>query len=143
MPEPETWAALVPELAVTDVQTSLAFYTRLLGFEVVYDRPETRFAYLQRGEAQLMLDQHAEGVGWGTGAALERPFGRGINLQIEVESLEPLLARLAEANYPLFVQPEENWYRQDDVLHGNREFLVQDPDGYLLRFSEFLGAKSA
>lgn len=135
------WAALVPELAVTDLQTSLDFYTRLLGFEVVFDRPETRFTYLQLGEAQLMLDQHAEERGWGDTGPLEPPFGRGINLQIEVESLDLLLARLSEASYPLFAPPEENWYRQDSVLHGNREFLVQDPDSYLLRFSEYLGTK--
>lgn len=140
MPEPETWAALVPELAVTNLKTSLDFYTQLLGFEIVFDRPETRFAYLQLGQAQLMLDQIAEGVGWQMGR-LEPPFGRGINLQIEVQALAPMLARLAAAAYPLFVEPEENWYRQDDVLHGNREFLVQDPDGYLLRFSEFLGTR--
>ena len=36
---------------------------------------------------------------------------------------------------------EENWYRQDDKLLGNKEFLVQDPDGYLFRFSEDLGSK--
>lgn len=141
MPEPEKWAALVPELAVTDVRASLDFYTRLLGFSVVFDRPETRFAYLQLGEAQLMLDQHAEGVGWQTGAVLERPFGRGVNLQIEVLALEPMLTRLAEADYPLLVQPEENWYRIGEVLSGAREFLVQDPDGYLLRFSQHLGEK--
>lgn len=136
------WAALVPELSVLDVQKSLDFYTRLLGFEVTFSRPETRFAYLQLGDAQLMLDQHAEGQGWETGR-LEYPFGRGINLQIEVEALEPVITRLAGVSYPLFAPPEENWYRQDDVLHGNREFLVQDPDGYLLRFSEFLGTKPA
>lgn len=56
------WSALVPELTVLDIEKSLAFYTDLLGFEVVYLRPETRFAYLGLGEAQLMLDQHAEGV---------------------------------------------------------------------------------
>lgn len=143
MPEPEKWAALVPELDVSDLQASLEFYTRLLGFEVVFDRPETRFAYLQLGEAQLMLDQHAEGRGWGATGRLERPYGRGINLQIEVETVEPLLARLAQAEYPLFVEPEENWYRTGDVLSGNLEFLVQDPDGYLLRFSQHLGEKPA
>ena len=36
---------------------------------------------------------------------------------------------------------EENWYRQGNRLLGNKEFLVQDPDGYLLRFSEDLGEK--
>ncbi len=137
------WSALVPELTVLDIEKSLAFYTDLLGFEVVYSRPETRFAYLGLGEAQLMLDQHAEGAGWGETGRLEPPLGRGINLQIEVERLDPILERLAAANHPLFVRPEENWYRQDDALHGNREFLVQDPDGYLLRFSEYLGTKPA
>ena len=137
------WVALVPELTVLDIAKSLAFYTDLLGFEVVFSRPETRFAYLQLGEAQLMLDQYAEGQGWGETGKLEPPLGRGINLQIEVEKLEPILKRLAEADYPLFVPPEENWYRQEDELHGNLEFLVQDPDGYLLRFSEYLGSKPA
>jgi len=137
------WAALVPELAVTDLQMSLDFYLRLLGFEVVFDRPETRFVYLGLGDAQLMLDQHAEGRGWGETGPLEPSFGRGINLQIEVASLDPLLERLANAACSLFVLSEENWYRQDSVLHGNREFLVQDPDGYLLRFSEYLGTKPA
>ncbi|HAT7741725.1 TPA: VOC family protein, partial [Vibrio vulnificus] len=26
-------------------------------------------------------------------------------------------------------------------LSGQKEFLVQDPDGYLLRFSQYLGEK--
>jgi hypothetical protein len=42
---------------------------------------------------------------------------------------------------PLFVPLEERWYRRDDVLLGNRQFLVQDPDGYLLRFFEDLGER--
>ncbi len=134
------WAALVPELTVTDLERSLAFYTELLGFEVAFARPEERFAYLQLGEAQLMLDEYADGRGWQTGV-LEPPLGRGINLQIEVERLDALLERLEAAAYPLFVPPEENWYRQNSEMHGNREFLVQDPDGYLLRFSEYLGTK--
>lgn len=89
-----------------------------------------------------MRDQHAEGQGWETGR-LEPPFGRGIDLQIEVTSLAPMLERLANASSPLFVPPEENWYRIGEVLSDSREFLVQDPDGYLLRFSEHLGAKPA
>ena len=137
------WAALVPELTVLDLDKSLIFYTDLLGFEVVFSRPETRFAYLQFGDAQLMLDQYAEGRGWGETGRLELPLGRGLNLQIEVERLEPILKRLAKADYSLFVPPEENWYRQDNEIHGNHEFLVQDPDGYLLRFSEYLGTKPA
>ena len=49
--------------------------------------------------------------------------------------------KLKEHNYPITFEIEENWYRQDNKLLGNKEFLVQDPDGYLLRFSEDLGEK--
>ena len=37
---------------------------------------------------------------------------------------------------------EENWYRHDDKMLGNKEFLIQDPDGYLLRFTQDLGEKT-
>jgi catechol 2,3-dioxygenase-like lactoylglutathione lyase family enzyme len=47
------WASLVPELVVTDLTESLGFYTGLLGFEVLFERP--RFAYMRLVEAQLML----------------------------------------------------------------------------------------
>jgi len=37
--------------------------------------------------------------------------------------------------------PKENWYRKGDILLGSREFLVMDPDGYLLRFTQNIGTK--
>ena len=49
--------ALIPELAVQSLGESLAFYRDLLGFAVAYARPEEGFAFLQLGDAQLMLDQ--------------------------------------------------------------------------------------
>ena len=56
MPSP----TLVPELYVSDIGRSLRFYTGVLGFAVLYDRPEERFAYLVRDGAALMLDQPAD-----------------------------------------------------------------------------------
>ena len=35
----------------------------------------------------------------------------------------------------------ESWYRQDTLLHGQKEFLVADPDGYLYRFYEYIGER--
>ena len=134
------WAALVPELYVTDFEKSLTFYTNVLGFEVAFSRPEEHFAYLQLGKAQIMLDQFVEGGSWQTGE-MDYPFGRGINLEIGVENVEALLERLERENYPLKVPLEEKWYRQNDVLNGQKQFLVMDPDGYLLRFVEVLGTK--
>lgn len=76
----------------------------------------------------------------GNGAA-GSPLGRGMNLEIKVLSAAPLLAALAAAGRPLFQAPEEKWYRSGDTEIGVREFLVQDPDGYLIRFSERTGER--
>ena len=46
-------------------------------------------------------------------------------------------------NYVIAFDIEENWYRHDDKMLGNKEFLIQDPDGYLLRFTQDLGEISA
>ena len=70
------------------------------------------------------------------------PFGNGINFQLEVEDSEKIYNNLKKNNYKIAFDLEENWYRQDDKLLGNKEFLVQDPDGYLLRFSEDLGERN-
>lgn len=134
--------ALIPELAVTDCAKSLAFYCGILGFDIAYQRPEEGFAFLTFGAAQLMLDQADIGRTFSSdGTPLERPFGRGQNLQISARSIAPLLDALAENNITLTLPPEEKWYRQDDHELGVRQFIVADPDGYLLRFSQSLGQR--
>jgi catechol 2,3-dioxygenase-like lactoylglutathione lyase family enzyme len=129
------FATLVPELTVLDLAASLRFWCAVLGFEIAYQRPENGFAYLERGGAQVML-QLSHGT-WET-APLARPLGRGINLMIYVERLDPLLDALAAANWPLFKSAEESRYRMGEQEIVQREFLVQDPDGYLLRFAQAL-----
>ena len=140
----QSWTArLVPELVVKDLAASLLFWRDLIGFAISYDRPEQDFAYLCLDGAELMLDQHDErSADWLTGP-LDHPLGRGINLQIEVAAIEPILLRLAEAAWPLFIAPEERWYRAGGVERGQRQFLVQDPDGYLVRLAESLGQRDS
>ena len=136
--------ALVPELAVSDCAASLAFYRDRLGFTVRYQRPEEGFAYLALGEAELMLDEIGKGRTFDNGhAPRSRPFGRGLNLQIRVADLTPLLATLRRHRIPLLLEPEEKWYRRDAVEDGQRQFVVADPDGYLLRFCKDLGQRPA
>jgi len=133
------FAPLVPELDVTDLAASLRFWCGPLGFRVAYERPERGFAFLETAEgAQVMLCRR--NGHWETGA-LERPFGRGINFEIKVASTAPILAGLAALGWPLFRPLEDAWYRIGTVEGGNRQFLVQDPDGYLLRFTEDLGQR--
>jgi hypothetical protein len=88
-----------------------------------------------------MLDEIGKTRDWVTGP-LESPLGRGINFQIRVSALEPLVAALARAGWPLFMEPEQKWYRTGAVESGVHQFLVQDPDGYLIRFSAHLGERS-
>ncbi|MGE4480821.1 bleomycin resistance protein [Acidocella sp.] len=139
----ESWAKLVPELVVSDLEASLRFWRDLIGFSVAYDRPEAGFAYLDLAGAQVMLEQRSTADDqWVTGP-LEAPLGRSINFQIEVPALQPILDRLAGADWPLFMAPEEAWYRASDVEVGQHQFLVTDPDGYLLRLAEDIGKRPA
>ena len=128
---------IIPELSVTNLENSLRFY-KTIGFKIEYERPENKFVFLSMGEIQFMIQEISEDDKWDV-APLTYPFGNGINFQLEVENVEEIYTALKENNYKIAFEIEENWYRQDDKLLGNKEFLVQDPDGYLLRFSEDLG----
>jgi hypothetical protein len=58
-----------------------------------------------------------------------------------VPSVDEILTRLAAADVALILPLEEKWYRRDDHEVGNRQFVVADPDGYLLRLFEDLGRR--
>ena len=133
-------AKLVPELLVTDINASLRFWRDLCGFAVVYHRLEEGFAYLDRNGAQVMLEERGRGRNWIT-AVLEAPLGRGMNFQVSVKTLAPLLEALGRVDWPLFLAPEQKWYCTGELEAGVHQFLVQDPDGYLVRFSASLGQR--
>lgn len=134
--------ALVPEFAVTDWTISRRFYCDILGFIVDYERTEEGFSYLRLGDAELMIDQIGTGRTFDDGHLPNAyPFGKGLNVQIRVADLAPMLAALTDAKHPLYLPLEEKWYRKADHAVGNRQFVVADPDGYLLRFYEDLGSR--
>lgn len=142
---------LVPEFGVSDFKNSLRFYTEILPFKIEYDRPERGFAFLSLRGSQLMIeqvggtseatDQEFRDGNWRT-ETLEFPFGRGVSLSLNVDNLDPILENLSHAKHPLKMEPKEAWYRRGDVLVGERQILVMDPDGYLLRFQQSLGVKT-
>ena len=146
---------LVPELDVTALSTSLRFYAEVLEFRTLFERHAERFAYLERDGVELML-QEAAGPGrrFRT-AALEHPFGRGVNFQLRVDDVDAVHARAVEAGAAIVVALEERWYRVDvaqsggrwhkkgPVEVGNRQFVLADPDGYLWRPFRDLGERSA
>lgn len=133
------WARLVCELLVEDVETSLDFWMKMLGFEIAYQRPEEGFAYLERPEgAQIMLCQRSGN--WET-APLRRPYGRGVMFQIYVENIAKTLSILSDGGWPLHAGPRDVWRRYGDREGGKREIFVQDPDGYLIMIAEDLGER--
>ena len=136
-------AKIIPELDVENLERSLHFYVQILGYKVEYDRPEERFVFLNLDGAKLMLEEAAgPGRRFHT-APLEYPYGRGMNLQIEVSNAERLHAKVISSGLTPLIPLEERWYRlTEDSEGGNQQFVVTDPDGYLLRFFSDLGKRA-
>jgi catechol 2,3-dioxygenase-like lactoylglutathione lyase family enzyme len=142
VPKDFEWAPLIPELIVSDLRNSLVFWCDMLGFGIVYDRPDERFAFLEKDGAQIMLEERNPGSRQWIEGALEQPFGRGINFQTRITDLPATLGRLGKAGWPLYMEVEEKWYRAGLIETGVRQCIVQDPDGYLIRLSMPLGERA-
>ena len=133
------YAALVPELMVTDFVRSLDFYTGVLGFNRLYGRDDPAFAYLDRQGTQIMIERSHEDPDWLTGP-LAHPHGRGINFQIEVSDIAALKARLDAVGWPFRLPLEDAWYALSKTREvGNRQFMIQDPDGYQIEVMQRYG----
>jgi catechol 2,3-dioxygenase-like lactoylglutathione lyase family enzyme len=132
---------LIPELDVSDLQQSLRFYVGMVGFELKYERPEERFAMLELDGAALMLEEAAGPGRRFRTAPLEKPFGRGVNFQVQVGDAGTLYKNLLAAKAQILIPLEERWYRSNDQELGNCQFVVADPDGYLMRFFTDLGVR--
>ncbi len=88
------WNQMLPELDVFNLEDSLYFYIDLIGFHIVYDRKEDKFAFLQFEDVQIMIQQiDKENNKWKTGK-LEYPLGVGINFQIDVTNIDEIYNRL-------------------------------------------------
>jgi catechol 2,3-dioxygenase-like lactoylglutathione lyase family enzyme len=133
------FSALAIELIVINYDKSLAFWAGPMGFEVCYTRPAMKFAYLERRDGAQMMFYERDGD-WETGA-FEAPLGRGAIIQIDVTNVDEIHAAVTAARHPLYVELREKWRDWGDRLGGQREFLVQDPDGYLVMVKQRIGEK--
>lgn len=122
---------LIPELSVTDIEKSKEFYIKL-GFRILYERKEDKFAFLELDGNQIMIEQINDN--WNTGK-LEYPFGRGINISMSIDNVIDYYNKLVNNNIKMYKDLMLNKYRVDDYEYEDIEFLIQDPDGYLLRFN--------
>lgn len=131
---------LIPEFTVSNFQKSLHFYTEILCFTVDYTRDNPNFAFLSLNGSQIMIQQEEAKDKWSVGK-MEYPYGRGINFQIDIKNIQQICDSLKNNNYPIFKKIEDHYYKENNTTHHERELLVQDPDGYLLRFSEYVEDK--
>ena len=131
------FAPMAPELLVNDLSQSLPFWRDLCGFTIAYARPTEGFAYLTHPDgAQIMLCERS-GV-WESGP-MDLPFGRGVLFQIVVGDITRISSRFHAANRPLYMPGREVWRDFGNCLGGRKEIGVQDPDGYLILFTQQIG----
>ena len=137
------WQPMVPELLVEDFEKSLDFWCGIAGFEIAYDRPEEKFAYLELvlrsgASSQIMLHQRCDR--WETGS-MEYPLGQGVMFQIRVDRLQPIIDATEKQDWPIYSPLRDIWRETGNVQSGQRELFLLDPDGYLLMLNEDLGVR--
>lgn len=71
---------------------------------------------------------------WNVGK-LEYPFGRGINISMAVNDIDKFYNNVKNKGIKLYKDIAVSKYRVDDGYVCDKQFLIQDPDGYLLRFT--------
>lgn len=123
--------SLIPEFSVTDINISKEFYESI-GFKIKYERVRDKFCFLELEENQIMIEQINDN--WKTGE-LKYPFGRGINISMTIKDIEVYYEVLLEKKIKIFKKLEIHKYKVRDAIYEDKEFLIQDPDGYLLRFN--------
>jgi uncharacterized glyoxalase superfamily protein PhnB len=121
---------LTPNLLVTSVERSLAFYVDTLGFArgmTVPDQSPFALASVVSGAVEIFLNDAAGAVKEYPGFA-GRPIGATGTLFIEVEGVNALHDRL-NGSVKVVMPIETKFY-------GMREFAIEDPDGYVITFAE-------
>lgn len=115
---------LIPLLDVSNVETSILFYSEALGFKLEDQltwNGKTDWALLKSGKAKVMLSQGSEVL-----ANTEQIAPNSV-LFFYPEDTEWLYSTLQSKGYTMTnVQKGQN---------GTKEFCLADPDGYVLWFS--------
>jgi catechol 2,3-dioxygenase-like lactoylglutathione lyase family enzyme len=127
----EELAAVAPELFVPDVDASLRFYVDTLGFRLVRTDPPGEgphtFALLMLDNAVFMI-AHESLAGDATRPRSGERRGRGIHVRIMVPDVDAVYERVRAKGVRIRVPI-------DDRDYGLRDFIMEDADGYDLRFA--------
>jgi uncharacterized glyoxalase superfamily protein PhnB len=123
-------------LAVKNMNTMIEFYCKNLNFEVLTIVPNEdtpQFTILQNGNVQVMLET-VESLSK-SNPSLENPlnqsqqYGIGVINYIKTDDVSDLYNKLVENSVPVVKELHETWY-------GTKEFAIEDPEGYVVMFSQ-------
>lgn len=128
------WAAIVPGLMVSNLERSVDAYTRLFGLTLAHSEPP-RLAVLEWGAGQIVLQQYAADDPLVV-AEMAVPFGRGVTLDLRTADPKPLYQRLRDEKWPIVVPMGIAEFAHGGESYTRTSFVVADPDGYLLRFTD-------
>ena len=123
---------MIPELSVFDIEQTKRFYNDL-GFKIEYERPEEKFVFMSFQDSQFMFEQIHDN-GWNIGKLIY-PLGRGINFSIAVDDIEGLYKLVKTLNLEIYRELNRSIHKVNGTEETQTEFLIQDPNGYLLRFT--------
>ena len=127
---PHELKSLTPNLIVSNVERSIAFYRDVLGFTLVTTVPDASpfvFAIVQSGPVQIFLNA-PEPAMTEYPAFKDRPIGGTLTLFIDVQNIKASHDELKD-QVKIVMPLEHKWY-------GVTEFAFADPDGYLITFAE-------
>jgi uncharacterized glyoxalase superfamily protein PhnB len=125
---------LTPNLIVSSVEGSLAFYEGVLGFTRGITVPEQSpfvFASVTSGPVEIFFNDRST-VTKESPQFKDKAFGGGNTMFVEVDGVDELYDQTknrARVVMPIVTQ----WY-------GMREFAIEDPDGYVITFAQRVDA---
>lgn len=124
--------ALTPNLMVDDVEKTVKFYTKVLGFQVVMTVPDQKtqklnWALLNHGPVNIMF-QKRESLIEEYSSLIESSIGKGLTVFIQVADIEFLYETL---------QDQATIIKDLMVtFYGMKEFAIADCNGYILTFAQ-------
>lgn len=128
---PASFKAMIPMLAVLDLQRSLAFYRDALDFEVLTPPERVRdwnWAHLRAGPVEIMLA--------GSEAGPQLPHSRPDGDADDFSAIYYFYPDDVRALHALLKSREYEVTPLKTTFYGMLEFSLRDPDGHLLSFGE-------
>jgi uncharacterized glyoxalase superfamily protein PhnB len=128
---------VTPNLVTNDIPRAVAFYRDVLGFSVVTTVPDAApfvFVLLERDGVNVFLND-ARTVLHETPDATSLVVGQsGVAMFFTIDDVATLWEQV-RGRAPVIMALKDQWY-------GMREFIVTDPDGYVVTFAQRIATET-